>query len=249
MDKKKKEKREKKAPVILKVQDLDGDEKFKDIHPNLCQPPSLCLILGAIKSSKSNLIINFLCNPDMYKDRFDIVRVLSTTLHMDNKMKLLDKYFDCDDHYEDAYIDSIIESQGKFSKEERPTYCLVLDDCLSNDFAKRNNKLAYFSAKMRHYIDMLIISSQSINHIPPIIRANCRNLIMGKAQNHKELIKAQEQFGGLLGEDGDNLFMELYNYCHKNQMYQFFYMKLSENPIICFKNFDEKIFEDGKKLF
>ena len=49
MDKKKKEKKEKKAPVILKVQDLEGDEKFKDIHPNLPQPPSLCLILGAIK--------------------------------------------------------------------------------------------------------------------------------------------------------------------------------------------------------
>ena len=86
MDKKKKEKKEKKAPVILKVQDLEGDEKFKDIHPNLPQPPSLCLILGAIKSSKSNLVINFLCNPDMMKDQFEIVRVLSTTLHMDNKM-------------------------------------------------------------------------------------------------------------------------------------------------------------------
>ena len=76
------------VPTILKVKDFDGDERFLDVHPNLPQMPSLTLLIGSIKSGKSNLVINMLCNPQFYLDKFDIVRVLSSTLHMDNKMKI-----------------------------------------------------------------------------------------------------------------------------------------------------------------
>jgi len=235
---------DRKPPEILKVKDLDGGERFTDLHPHLPAPPSCFIIVGAIKSSKSNLIINCLCNPSFYLHKFSVVRVLSTTLHMDNKMKMLDKYFDCDDHYEDSFIDEIIEGQGKFDKDDpnKPTYCLVMDDIISPEFNKRSNKLAYFMTKMRHYIDMCIISVQSINHIPPLIRAQTRDLCIGKQQNHKEVIKLQEQFGGLLGENGDKKFIELYNQVHKGKPYQFMYMKLSENPVQVFHNFSERIY-------
>ena len=238
---KEKKKTTKKPPRIYKVKDLDGDERFKDIHPHLPSCPSCCILVGAIKSSKSNLICNMLMSPEMYKDRFDIVRVLSTTLHMDDKGKLMDKFFDCDDHYEDKFITDIIQSQGQYSKLERPTYCLVLDDCLTSDFCKRNNQLAYFMTKMRHYIDMCILSVQSLNHIPPLIRAQARDIIIARQNNHKEIIKLQEQFSGLLGEDGDRTFMDLYNYCHKKP-YNFMYMKACENPCEVYFNFEEKIY-------
>ena len=229
-----------KPPKILKVKDLEGDEKFKDLHPNLPQPPSCCLLVGAIKASKSNLVVNFLMNPEFYKDQFDIVRVLSSTLHMDDKGKLLNKYFDADDHYEDKFIDDIIKSQGQYSKSERPTYCLVLDDIISDEFCKRNNKLAYFITKMRHYIDLCILSVQSVNHIPPLIRAQARDIIIARQNNHKEKIKLMEQFSGLLGENGDKKFMELYDYCHKKP-YHFMYIKGSESPAEVYFDFEEKI--------
>ena len=232
--------KKKSAPKLLKVRDLDGDEKFKDLHPFLPSIPSCCILVGAIKSSKSNLIINFLMSDQFYLNRFEIIRVLSTTLHMDNKGKLMNKHFDCDDHYDDKFIDEIIESQGKFSKEERPTYCLVLDDCLTNDFCKRNNKLAFFITKMRHYIDMCILSVQSINHIPPLIRAQARDVIIGRQNNFKEVVKLQEQFSGLLGENGEKKFLELYNFCHKKP-FQFMYIKGSENPAEVYFNFEKKI--------
>ena len=235
------DKPQKGVPKIYKVKDLAGDERFQGIHPNLPQCPSCCILVGAIKSSKSNLIINMLCSQEMYKDRFDIVRVMSTTLHMDNKGKLLNKFFDCDDHYEDQFIDNIIQSQGQFSKEDRPTYCLVLDDCLTADFCKRNNKLAFFMTKMRHYIDMCIISVQSINHIPPLIRGQARDIIIARQNNYKEVVKLQEQFSGLLGENGDKKFMELYEYCHKTP-FQFMYIKGAENPAEVYYNFEEKIY-------
>ena len=233
-----------KPPEILKVKDLDGDERFTDLHPNLPRPPSCFIIVGAIKSSKSNLIINCLCNPSFYKDRFSVVRVLSTTLHMDNKMKILNKHFDCDDHYEDSFIQDIIHAQGMYDKDDpnKPTYCLVLDDIITPEFSKRSSALSYFMCKMRHYIDMCIISVQSINHIPPLIRAQTRDIAIGKQQNFKEVIKLQEQYGGLFGENGDKKFLELYNQVHKDKPYQFFYIKLSENPIQAFHNFTKRIY-------
>lgn len=233
-----------KPPEILKVRDLDGNERFPDIHPNLPQPPSCFIIVGAIKSSKSNLVINCCCNKNFYLNKFDTIKVLSSTLHMDNKMKILNKHFDCEDHYEDRFIEEIIESQGKYDKEDplKPKYCLVMDDIISPEFNKRTNALSYFLPKMRHYIDMCIISVQSINHVPPLIRAQTRDICIGKQQNFKEVIKLQEQFGGLFGENGDKKFIELYNLVHKDKPYQFFYIKLSENPIQAFRNFTERIF-------
>ena len=96
---------DKSAPQILKVKDVIETEKFDGIHENLPQMPSLCLIIGSVRSGKSNLLVNFFCNPQFYKDRFDIVKIVSTTLGSDTKGKILSKHFDCSDHYEDGIIE------------------------------------------------------------------------------------------------------------------------------------------------
>ena len=77
------------APTILKVKDVEESDKFNDIHENLPQMPSLCLIIGSVRSGKSNLLVNFFCNPEFYKDRFDVVKIISTTLNSDAKGKIL----------------------------------------------------------------------------------------------------------------------------------------------------------------
>ena len=56
------------VPKVLKVKDETPSEKFADIHPYLPQMPSLCLIIGSVRSGKSNLLVNYFCNPDFYKD-------------------------------------------------------------------------------------------------------------------------------------------------------------------------------------
>jgi len=229
----------KKPPELLKVKDLDGGERFTDLHPHLPAPPSCFIIVGAIKSSKSNLIINCLCNPDFYLHRFSVVRVLSTTLHMDNKMKMLDKYFDCMDHYDDSIIEEIKEAQSKYEeKKDRPTYALVLDDVLTKDFSK-NNAVSFFSTRFRHYIDFYIIATQTFRAVSSMIRNNSTDVIVARQQNQKELEKIAEEYGDLVG--GYESFINLYNQVH-NEKYQMMYMKLSENPVQVFKNFSERIY-------
>ena len=240
-------KKNKSAPKVLKVKDETPSDKFDDIHSNLPQMPSLTLIIGSVRSGKSNLLVNYFCNSEFYKDKFDVVKFVSTTLHTDNKGKILSKHFDCMDHYEDDIIENIKESQGKFKdKKDRPTYALVMDDVLTKDFS-RTNHVSFFSTRFRHYIDFYVIAVQSFRAVSGMIRNNATDVIICKQQNQKELEKIAEEYGDLVG--GHNKFMELYEEAHKDR-YSFLYLKLSENPAEAYVRHEYKIYptRDGDEV-
>ena len=229
-------------PKILKVKDMDPDSKFADIHPFLPQMPSLLLIIGSVRSGKSNLITNLFCNPAFYKDKFEIVRIISTTLHSDAKGKILAKHFDCDSHYEDHMIHDIKQSQSLYKPEEdgvaRPTFALVLDDVLTKDFSK-SNEVSFFATRFRHYIDMYCISTQTFRAVSGLIRNNATDVVVCRQQNQKELEKIMEEYGGNVG--GEENFMKMYKEIHKIP-YQVMYLKLSENPAQVYRNFEELLY-------
>ena len=237
--------KKKRPPKVYKVKDPEPSSKFDDIHPNLPSLPSLLVIVGSVRSAKSNLICNLLMNPEMYKDRFDIVRVCSTTLHQDHKGKLLNKYFDATDTYSDDLIEEIKQGQSKYTDTERPTYCLVLDDVLTQDFSKQN-AVSFFSTRFRHYIDMYIIATQSFRAVSGLIRNNATDVIITKQQNQKELGKIIEEYGPMFPSsdgagDGEKNLMDLYKKAHQER-YSFLYLKLSENPPHAFIRFEEQIY-------
>ena len=226
------------VPKVLKVKDETPSEKFADIHPYLPQMPSLCLIIGSVRSGKSNLLVNYFCNPQFYKDKFDVVKFVSTTLHTDNKGKILSKHFDCMDHYEDNIIENIKQSQGQYeNKEDRPTYALVMDDVLTKDF-KKTNQVSFFSTRFRHYIDFYIIAVQSFRAVAGMIRNNATSVIICKQQNQKELEKIAEEYGDMVG--GHDNFMKLYEEAHKDK-YSFLYLDLSENPAHAYIRHEKQI--------
>ena len=226
------------VPKVLKVKDEAPSEKFADIHPNLPQMPSLCLIIGSVRSGKSNLLVNYFCNDQFYKDKFDVVKFVSTTLHTDNKGKILSKHFDCTDRYDDNIIENIKQSQGQYeNKEDRPTYALVMDDVLTKDF-KKTNQVSFFSTRFRHYIDFYIIAVQSFRAVSGMIRNNAQDVIICKQQNIKELEKIAEEYGDMVG--GHDNFIKLYEEAHKDR-YSFLYLKLSENPAEAYIRHETKI--------
>ena len=227
------------VPKVLKVKDEDPNEKFDDIHPNLPQMPSLCLVIGSVRSGKTNLLVNMFCNPEFYKDKFDIVRIISTTMNTDHKGKILAKHFDTSDHYEDSIIDDIKRSQSEYeNKQDRPTYALVMDDVLTKDF-KKTNQVSFFSTRFRHYIDFYLIAVQSFRAVSGMIRNNATDVIICKQQNSKELLKIAEEYGDLVG--GEENFLKLYNEAHVDR-YSFLYLKLSENPAQAYVRFEKQIY-------
>ncbi len=239
------EKKPKKAPVVFKVKDPDPDDRFSDIHPHLPQPPSLLLIVGSVKQGKSNLLVNLLCNPDMYKDKFDIVKIISNTLNADPKGKLLNKYFDCEDHYNDEMITDIIESQKKMDDFERGSVAIFLDDILTKDF-KKTNAVSFLATRFRHYgIALLGFTTQSFRAVSGLIRNNATDVIIMKQQNQKELEKITEEYGDMF----PNIFMDLYKKAIEDAPYSFLYLDMQTNPATAYIRFETKIAEGDKKLF
>ena len=229
-------------PVIRKVRDVEETSKFDTLHENLPQMPSLCLLIGSVRSGKSNLLVNFFCNPDFYKDRFDIVKIVSTTLGSDSKGKILSKHFDCDDHYEDKVIEEIKQAQSQYEeKKDRPTFALVLDDVLTKDFSK-NNAVSFFSTRFRHYIDFYVIATQTFRAVSGMIRNNATAVLIGRQQNQKELEKIAEEYGSLVG--GEENFIKLYKEVHKEK-YMFMYLDLTSNPARVLRNFTEVLWQGG----
>ena len=231
-----------KAPTIFKVKDAPPDTKFEGLHENLPQMPALVLLIGSVRSGKSNLLVNFFCNPEMYKDKFDTVRFVSTTLHTDHKGKILSKYFDCSDTYNDSIIEEIKKGQSKYEDELRPTMALVLDDVLTKDFSK-NNAVSFFSTRFRHYLDMYIIATQSFRAVSGMIRNNATNVIICRLQNMKEREKVCEEYGPMVG--GEQNFNSLYDLVH-SKPYQYLVLDLQSNPARVLRNFEEVLWQ-GKK--
>jgi hypothetical protein len=241
----KKDTKPKAPPKVYKVKDPEPDGRYSDLHPHLPQPPALLLIIGSVKQGKSNLVVNLLCNPDMYKDKFDIVKIISNTLNADPKGKLLNKFFDCADHYSDQMITDIVESQKSFDEEDRPTMAVILDDILTKDF-KKTNQVSFLATKFRHYgIDLLAFTTQSFRAVSGLIRNNSTDVIIMKQQNQKELEKIAEEYGDMF----PGIFMDLYNKAINDAPYSFLYLDLQQNPAEAFIRFETKIAEGGTKLF
>lgn len=232
-------------PKVFKVRDPPNDHRYADIHPHLPQPPALLLIVGSVKQGKSNLLVNLLCQDEMYKDKFDIVKIISNTLNADPKGKLLNKYFECEDHYNDDMITDIIESQKKYDDDERPTIALVLDDILTKDF-KKTNAVSFLATNFRHHsIALLAFLTQSFRAVSGLIRNNATNVIIMKQQNMKELEKINEEFGDMF----PNIFMDLYKKAIEDAPYSFLHLNLQENPAEAYIRFETKIAIGEQKLF
>ena len=233
-----------KVPTILKVKDTTTDPRFADIHDNLPDMPCLALLIGSVRSGKSNLLVNFFCNESFYKGMFDTVKIISNTLHTDNKGQLLDKYFDTEDHYEDYMIEAIKQEQMLYPREERPSFALVLDDILTQDFSK-SNAVSFFSTRFRHYIDFYCITTQSFRAVSGMIRNNANSIFICRQQNRKELDKIAEEYGGMVG--GYDNFIEQYKNIHKDP-YQIMYLDLQTNPARILKNFEEVVWNGDDSL-
>lgn len=241
----KKDTKQKPPPKVFKVKDPEPDGRYSDLHPHLPQPPALLLIIGSVKQGKSNLVVNLLCNPDMYKDKFDSVKIISNTLNADPKGKLLNKFFDCADHYSDQMIVDIVESQKSYDEEDRPTMAVVLDDILTKDF-KKTNQVSFLATKFRHYgIDLLAFTTQSFRAVSGLIRNNSTDVIIMKQQNQKELEKISEEFGDMF----PGIFMDLYKKAIEDAPYSFLYLDLQENPARAYIRFETLIADGDKKLF
>tara|TARA_R110000772_G_scaffold116394_1_gene221449 strand:- start:171 stop:884 length:714 start_codon:yes stop_codon:yes gene_type:complete len=221
---------------ILQVVD-PPNQKIKPLNENLPQPSSLVLMIMPTKSGKSTIISNMLLNKDFYgQDYFDSVKIISNTINNDQTSRFLKQAFDTEDHYDDKMIADLVKSQSQFDREDMPSVCLVLDDCLGDKTTALNN----ISSRYRHSnIQLLLISTQLFRKVSPTIRANANWVLIGRLTNETELDKLSEEYSGMFG--GDKVFREQYKKATKKK-YDFMTLKLTESPAEIWINFNDKIY-------
>ena len=229
--------------VLPVKKDNHGIQLRRPIHPILpdCKQGANLLMCSSVRSGKSNLLCNILMNSNFFKDCFEDVYIFSQTIHQDQTTRrLLDAFpATCYDSFDENKLMRIIDHQKQFPDEERPAIAIILDD-LQN--LKPKSPFYNLATNFRHYgIGLLCYSVQNFKMIPPIVRSNATNLLIGTNNAHQIKQIAQEYGDSFGGEDN---FIR-YHRVAVPERFNFLYGRLDQYPAKLHKNFDVKpIYED-----
>ena len=229
---------------ILPVKPMEEENRAKrDIHPNLpdINKGSLLLLVSPVRTGKSTILSNLLLNPNFMRDAFDIVYIISNTIHNDDTSRFLKEQFPETiwSEYSDEIIQNIINYQKTFPKKKMPKIALILDDFLG---IKQNSMIYCLASRFRHYhIGLLCLATQLLRGVPTVIRQNATHAIFGSPNpNSQEMEKICEEFGSLY--EGKDNFLKLYNRAAQKR-FDFLYLDLHNNPTRAFRNFGELIYQ------
>ncbi len=222
-----------------------GDEKKlkKPIHPNLpnIATGALGIMISPIRTGKSTIISNLLLSPAFYRDQFDIVYIISNTIHNDQTSRFLKEAFPetVFDEYSDDIIKNIITYQKSFPKAKQPFIAIILDDFLG---IKSKSMIYHLATRFRHYnIGLLMFASQLFRGLPPVLRQNATFAIIGGPNpSDFEIDKMAEEYGATY--KGAENFKKLYKTA-TNKRYNFLYLDLQANPSLAYRNFGELIYK------
>lgn len=212
------------------------DERLPDINAG-----AMVLLISPVKTGKSTIISNLLLSDNFYRDSFDIVYIISNTIHNCVTSRfLLEQFPDTIyDNYNDGIIQNIITYQETFTKAKMPRIAIILDDILGS--IGRNDAIIHLCSRYRHYnIKLLLFASQMFKGLPPVVRANASDVILGGPQpNMSELEKIAEEYSSLY--EGKDNFIKLYHEA-TDKRYGFMYCRLHHNPTQAWRNFSDQIF-------
>ena len=240
--------------TILPIKDNFTKRKplKRPVNPVLPDPESgfVLLLIQKIKQGKTTKIVNFVLNDAFYKDVFDNVFLISNTLNQDpSYIPIKEKYGGtCYENYSDQTIDDIIKYHKGFKdspSEEKPRSLVILDDTANAGFKKNSASVNYLATRSRHYLNGggLVISSQAINTINPVVRTQATAVILGKTTNKKELETIYAHYGHNFGDE--ETFKNMLKYATAKP-YGFLYINLDKNEPHAYSNFTEQLYPQGR---
>ena len=223
----------------------------REVNPILPDPKSgfVLIMCQSIKQGKTTKIVNFVLNPAFYKDVFDNVFLISNTLKQDNSyIPIREKYSStCYEDYKDSHIQDIINYHKSFSQDDpdKPRSLVILDDVANAGFKKTSASINYLATRSRHYLNGggVIVSSQTLCSINPLIRTNATAIIIGRTTNKKELQTIYEHYGHNFGEE--DKFLKMLKYA-TSKPYGFLYINLDKIIPEAYSNFTEQLYPKGR---
>lgn len=205
--------------------------KYRETHTNIISPPFRIAMVGASKSGKSNLLMNYL-RPCYYggdskgkkESCFDRIYVFSPNLGMDSTTKAIKELTNESDRfmtYDDRIIDNIINYQKNLPEEGREKILIIADDLIALG-ALPQAKIFSSATYLRHLDCSILYLTQTYKghySLPPLVRNNLDAIIMFKNPSSQQIKSFCEDLQGTFGSKDNikNLLeystREPYNFC------------------------------------
>lgn len=157
--------------------------------------PFRMYVIGASGSGKTNLILNLLSRPEMYKDYFkdQIIVISPTAKQLDPSYAVLDlpdsNFFPCSVDVLERIFE--LAKLAKANGTMKPTL-LILDDILSYKKFCNSKELLKLMVMGRHYGLSTMVLSQAYHRIQKSVRLNFSSIIYFKGSNRELEVLADD---------------------------------------------------------
>lgn len=215
------------------------EKKFKNLHKNLLKPPYVLVMCGSVRTGKSTLLMNLLFHDSFYKNKFDKIFFYSPTVMNDLTLRHLAENDDIikitgDDLDKiDDIFKEIVNEKMEDEETAKEQYLHIFDDCLG--IIKPKSFITTFATKYRHSRNSMIFTTQLFRLLPPVLRTNATGYVIWGTNNHKELMKMNDEFSGSYKG-----FLEMYEEA-TSKPYNFLYLDMRNGK--AYHNFQKLLYE------
>jgi hypothetical protein len=157
------------------------------------------LVVGKKGSGKTNLVLSLFETPFSqggFQKRFHKIFMVSPTARNDAKLDELIEELERGNSFYDEITNDVVKEiledidtiKASWTKKTKPEFCIIFDDCIHSlpSNRKRNMSFNKLMTTNRHYNTTVIIMSQRLNELNPLVRSQADVISMFRPDNKKE---------------------------------------------------------------
>lgn len=223
---------------------------YRETHENILAPPFRMCIVGASKTGKSVLLMNYVARSCYWggdKDKgieplFEKIIVFSPNLGLDSSTRHLKKLAGDENIYTDYHdhmIDEIIQGQ-KNAGLEREKILIIADDLIALGCSPMS-RIFTATSYLRHLdcsIVFLTQTYQSHNTIPTIVKNNLEGMVWFKSPSSKQSKSFCQDLSGTFGTD-----VNVKNMIDYATLKPFEFAFFNYRDLTAWRNHEEKLWE------
>lgn len=197
------------------------------------------LFVGKICSGKSVLLQNILLRDELLRGIHESIYLISNTAGCDDSSRFLVAEDNCRvyEKYSDKLIRDIVDAKKELKKKDMKWDIIVADDILGSCKTNPPCELFQLTTRLRHYAFNMIILTQKMKCVSPVVRTNTTYLVVFWNLYGKELDQIGEEWGNFCGDRG---FVDLYKKHIQKSKYSFMYINFKKGIVM--KNFDKILY-------
>lgn len=157
----------------------------------------MCCVIGQRRSGKSYLISQLLKGPLKSRFKPENIFIFCPSLEMNadyDQFKNVNKFVDPDPNIILEIMNEAKYVIKSYGAKRCPNILILLDDCADNKIIQYHSILETLAIRGRHYHISVIIASQRLRSISPVIRVNSDYMIIFSPYSFAEIQKWSEEF-------------------------------------------------------